>query len=99
MRSFLAPKPPHPHAAMSIIVTADMGKGYEDGSQYHWEEPNAVNTTVQARIRRAMHAVVRARAGKGDGRGWAGGGVGGAAAAMRHALEDARPRPCAIKPV
>ena len=32
--SFLAPKPANPHAAMSIVVTADMGETYEDGSQY-----------------------------------------------------------------
>lgn len=51
VRSFLAPKPVNPHAAMNILVTADMGETYEDGSQYHWEEPAAVNTTKQmARI-------------------------------------------------
>ena len=51
VRSFLAPKPVHPHAPMNILVTADMGETYEDGSQYHWEEPSAVNTTRQmARI-------------------------------------------------
>jgi len=32
---------------MNIMVTADMGETYEDGSQYHWEEPSAVNTTLQ----------------------------------------------------
>ena len=47
IRSFLAPKPAHPHVSMNILVTADMGETYEDGSQYHWEEPSATNTTVQ----------------------------------------------------
>ncbi len=47
VHSFRAPKPPNPHARMSIVVTADMGETYEDGSQYHWEEPSAVNTTLQ----------------------------------------------------
>ena len=45
VHNFWAPKPVDPHAAMSIVVTADMGETYEDGSQYHWEEPAAVNTT------------------------------------------------------
>jgi hypothetical protein len=47
IKSFLAPKPPSPHVSMNILVTADMGETYEDGSQYHWEEPSAVNTTLQ----------------------------------------------------
>ena len=47
VRSFVAPKPVNPHAPMNIMVTADMGETYEDGSQYHWEEPSAVNTTLQ----------------------------------------------------
>ena len=41
-----APQPVNPNTPMTIIVTADMGETYEDGSQYHWEEPSAVNTTV-----------------------------------------------------
>jgi hypothetical protein len=44
-RSFAAPAPAGAHAPVSVIVTADMGETYEDGSQYHWEEPWAVNTT------------------------------------------------------
>ena len=44
-RSFAAPQPAGPHGALSVLVTADMGETYEDGSQYHWEEPSAVNTT------------------------------------------------------
>lgn len=51
IRSFIAPKPRSHNTPMSIIVTADMGETYEDGSQYHWEEPAAVNTTTHmARI-------------------------------------------------
>lgn len=46
IRSFIAPKPVNPHASLSIVVTADMGETYEDGSQYHWEEPAAINTTL-----------------------------------------------------
>lgn len=49
VRSFLAPKPPNADTSLSILVTADMGETYEDGSQYHWEEPSAVNTTLQMR--------------------------------------------------
>ena len=49
VRSFLAPKPPNADTSLSILVTADMGETYEDGSQYHWEEPSAVNTTIQMR--------------------------------------------------
>jgi hypothetical protein len=44
VRSFLAPKPANPDVPLSVIITADMGETYEDGSQYHWEEPSAVNT-------------------------------------------------------
>ncbi len=44
--SFRAPKPAYPHASLSVLVAADMGETYEDGSQYHWEEPAAVNTTA-----------------------------------------------------
>jgi hypothetical protein len=58
VRSFRAPKPVNPHASMSIIVTADMGETFEDGSQYHWEEPAAVNTTVHmAALVKAEHGV------------------------------------------
>ena len=51
VRSFTAPTPAKAgHGvgapALSVVVTADMGETYEDGSQYHWEEPAAVNTTV-----------------------------------------------------
>jgi hypothetical protein len=46
VRSFKAPAPVSPHTPVSLLVTADMGETYEDGSQYHWEEPAAVNTTV-----------------------------------------------------
>ena len=46
VRSFAPPAAADPHRALSVIITADMGKTYEDGSQYHWEEPSAVNTTV-----------------------------------------------------
>ena len=58
VRSFRAPKPVNPHASLSIIVTADMGETFEDGSQYHWEEPAAVNTTVHmAALVKAEHGV------------------------------------------
>jgi hypothetical protein len=40
VRSFASPAPASPHAALSLVVTADMGETYEDGSQYHWEEPS-----------------------------------------------------------
>ena len=46
-RSFTAPQAAAPHVPLSVLITADMGETYEDGSQYHWEEPAAVNTTVQ----------------------------------------------------
>ena len=51
VRSFEAPRradaePLAGRPALSVIVAADMGEAYEDGSQYHWEEPNSVNTTL-----------------------------------------------------
>ena len=47
-RSFAAPQPVGAlGGALSVLVTADMGETYEDGSHYHWEEPAAVNTTFQ----------------------------------------------------
>lgn len=46
VHSFRRPAAVDPHAPLSVVVTADMGEAYEDGSQYHWEEPNSLNTTV-----------------------------------------------------
>ena len=46
VRSFRVPTAANPHGSLSMIITADMGETYEDGSQYHWEEPAATNTTV-----------------------------------------------------
>ena len=46
VRAFAKPETAQPHARLSVLIAADMGETYEDGSQYHWEEPDAVNTTV-----------------------------------------------------
>ena len=60
VRSFLAPKPASPHASLSVILTADMGETYEDGSQYHWAEPNAVQTLahISAFVQRGAELVM-----------------------------------------
>ena len=44
--AFATPSAASPHTPLSVVITADMGETYEDGSQYHWAEPAAVNTTV-----------------------------------------------------
>ena len=55
VHSFTPPAPVDPHGALSVIIAADMGETYEDGSQYHWEEPDAVNTTVHIAKRLASN--------------------------------------------
>eukprot|EP00039_Didymoeca_costata_P023149 m.6158 g.6158 ORF g.6158 m.6158 type:complete len:635 (+) comp3490_c0_seq1:62-1966(+) len=49
--SFKTPQPVAPNTPLSIAVFADMGETYEDGSQYHWEEPAAVNTSFHVQNR------------------------------------------------
>ena len=39
---------PNADAVLHITALADMGETYEDGSQYHWMEPYAINTTSGA---------------------------------------------------
>ena len=47
-RSFVAPTPPSPHSSLAILVLADMGVAYEDGTSYHLADPTAFNTSVHA---------------------------------------------------
>ena len=47
-RSFRGPAVPNADATLHITALADMGETYEDGSQYHWMEPYAINTTSGA---------------------------------------------------
>ena len=44
IRSFRTPKAPRAHSTLKVVAFADMGVTYEDGSQYHWEEPVAAST-------------------------------------------------------
>lgn len=46
-RSFLTPKVPAPNESLFVAVIADMGETYVDGANYHWEEPDAVETIGQ----------------------------------------------------
>ncbi len=43
--SFNAPKPAGSDIATSVVLFADYGVTYDDGSRYHWEEPDARNNT------------------------------------------------------
>lgn len=47
-RSFRGPPTPNADSVLHITALADMGETYEDGSQYHWMEPFAINTTSGA---------------------------------------------------
>ncbi len=47
-RSFRGPPVANADAVLHITALADMGETYEDGSQYHWMEPYAINTTSGA---------------------------------------------------
>eukprot|EP00294_Goniomonas_avonlea_P015881 CAMPEP_0114553756 /NCGR_PEP_ID=MMETSP0114-20121206/7840_1 /TAXON_ID=31324 /ORGANISM="Goniomonas sp, Strain m" /LENGTH=573 /DNA_ID=CAMNT_0001738745 /DNA_START=7 /DNA_END=1728 /DNA_ORIENTATION=- len=42
--SFLAPAAPNPSHRTHIVITADLGVTMPDGTQYHWEEPDAFQT-------------------------------------------------------
>jgi len=43
--SFRVPKQRGAQKPVKAIIVADMGETYNDGSHYHWEEPDARNTT------------------------------------------------------
>lgn len=43
--NFSVAEGPNRDATLRVAAIADMGETYEDGSQYHWNEPYAINTT------------------------------------------------------
>jgi len=46
--SFVGPKAPGRNTILQITALADLGETYVDGSQYHWMEPFAINSTTFA---------------------------------------------------
>jgi hypothetical protein len=48
VRSFAVPAAAAPHSSLRMLVLADMGVAYADGSAYHDADPAALNTSVHA---------------------------------------------------